>query len=85
MKTLYFSATGNNLYIAKKLGGELLSIPQLIKNNEYEIEDDVVGIVFPVFYANSPNIVREFLKKQILKRIISLLLHLMDQMEIKMH
>ena len=67
MKTLYFSATGNNLYIAKKLGGELLSIPQLIKNNEYEIEDDVVGIVFPVFYANSPNIVREFLKKANIK------------------
>ena len=67
MKTLYFSATVNNLYIAKKLGGELLSIPQLIKNNEYEIEDDVVGIVFPVFYANSPNIVREFLKKANIK------------------
>lgn len=60
---MYFSATGNNLYIAKKLGGTLLSIPQLIKNGEYDIEDDVVGIVFPVFYANSPRIVREFLKK----------------------
>ena len=63
MKVLYFSATGNNLYIAKKLGGELLSIPQLVKNGEYDIEDDVVGIVFPVFYANSPKMSREFLKK----------------------
>lgn len=63
MKIMYFSATGNNLYIAEKLGGNLLSIPQLIKNEEYDIEDDAVGIVFLVFYANSPRIVREFLKK----------------------
>ncbi len=51
MKILYFTSTGNNLYIAKQIGGELLSIPQLVKDNIYDIEDDCVGIVFPVFYA----------------------------------
>lgn len=63
MKILYFTSTGNNLYIAKKLGGELLSIPQLIKNNRFDIEDEVIGIIFPVFYANAPKIVREFIEK----------------------
>ena len=63
MKILYFTSTGNNLYISKQIGGELISIPQLVKNNEYEIESDAVGIVFPVFYATSPKILREFIKK----------------------
>lgn len=47
MKILYFTATGNSLAVAKKLGGELISIPQAIKNNQYEIKDDVIGFVFP--------------------------------------
>ena len=63
MKILYFTSTGNNMYISKKLGGELLSIPQLIKNNRFDIEDESIGIIFPVFYANAPKIVREFIEK----------------------
>ena len=67
MKLLYYTTTGNNLYIAKQLGGELLSIPQLIKNEEFDIEDDVVGIIFPVFFATSPKTLREFLQKADIK------------------
>ena len=63
MKILYYTSTGNNLFIAKQLGGELLSIPQLVKDNIYEIKDDSVGIVFPVFFATSPKTLREFVKK----------------------
>jgi len=63
MKILYFTSTGNNLYISKKLGGELLSIPQLMKNSEFDISGDIVGIVFPVYYATSPKMIRKFLKK----------------------
>ena len=63
MKTLYYTSTGNNLYIAKQLGGELISIPQLMKSNELDIEDDAVGIIFPVFYATSPKMLREFVEK----------------------
>lgn len=67
MKILYFTSTGNNLYIAKSLGGELLSIPQLVKNNEYDIEDECVGIIFPVYYTTSPKILRQFIKKANIK------------------
>lgn len=63
MKILYFTSTGNNLYIAQNLGGELLSIPQLVNDNVFDIEDDAVGIVFPVYYATSPKMLREYLKK----------------------
>lgn len=45
------------------MGGELLSIPQLMKNNEFCIEDDIVGIVFPVFFATSPITLREFVER----------------------
>jgi len=67
MKILYYTTTGNNLYIACRLGGELLSIPQLVKNEIYDIEDDIVGIVFPVFFATSPKTIREFLQKVTIK------------------
>ena len=63
MKTLYYTSTGNNLYIAKQIGGELLSIPQLMKNEVFDIEDDAVGIIFPVFFATSPKTLREFIQK----------------------
>ena len=63
MKILYFTSTGNNLYISKKLCGELFSIPQLMKNNDFNVEDDVVGIVFPVYFATSPKMIRKFLEK----------------------
>ena len=63
MKILYYTTTGNNLYIAKQFEAELLSIPQLMKNNDLDIEDDCVGIVFPVFFATSLKTLREFLEK----------------------
>jgi len=63
MKTLFFSATGNSLYVAKKLAGEITSIPQLDRAGIYEIEDDVIGIVSPVYSLNLPLLVRRYLKK----------------------
>lgn len=63
MKVLYYTSTGNNLYISKQLGGELLSIPQLMKDECFDIEDDVVGIVFPCYFATSPKTIREFVSK----------------------
>ena len=67
MKILYYTSTGNNLFIAKQLGGDLISIPQLVKNNEFDIEDDAVGIIFPVFFATSPKTLREFVEKANIK------------------
>ena len=67
MKILYFTATGNNLYIAKRIGGELLSIPKMLKENCYEFEDDEIGMIFPVFHGGVPRIVENFLSKAKLK------------------
>jgi len=67
LKILYFTATGNNLYIAKRIGGELLSIPKMVKENRYEFEDDKIGIVFPVFHGGVPRLVENFLNKTSLK------------------
>ncbi len=63
MKILYFTATGNSLYAARQIGGEQLSIPQIIKEGNYEVKDDAVGIVFPVYCGNIPKMVRRFLAK----------------------
>lgn len=63
MKTLYFTATGNSLYIAKSIGGELLSIPQMIKEGTYEFTDEKIGIVFPLHAWGVPSYIVEFLKK----------------------
>lgn len=63
MKILYFTGTGNCLSVAKRFDAELASIPQMIKNNIYEIEDDVIGIVYPVYAISIPNIVRKYLSK----------------------
>ncbi|CAG4707272.1 Uncharacterised protein (plasmid) [Enterococcus faecalis] len=43
MTILYFTATGNSLYVAKRLGGKLISIPQMIKENKYEFSDERIG------------------------------------------
>ena len=67
MSILYFTATGNSLAAAKKLGGELVSIPQSIKNGQYEYTDDVIGFVFPTYCCYPPKIVRDFLTKVKLK------------------
>jgi ferredoxin len=63
MKTCYFTATGNSLYVAKQIEGELLSIPQLMKEGQLVLSDDAVGIVCPVYGGEMPKMVRKFLKK----------------------
>lgn len=63
MKILYFTATGNSLYIAKSIGGEIYSIPQMVKEGRYEFTDDKIGLVFPLHsWSVTPYIV-DFLKK----------------------
>jgi len=63
MKTFYFTATGNNLYVAKRFGGTNYSIPQLLKENQFEFEDEKIGIIFPIYSGSVPKIVEEFLNK----------------------
>jgi ferredoxin len=67
MKILYFTASGNSLYIAKSIaeamGGELLSIPQMIKEGTYNFTDDKIGIVFPLHAWGVPSYLVDYLKK----------------------
>ncbi len=67
MTILYFTSTGNSLHVAKEIGGTLLSIPQMIKENRYDFEDDVVGVIFPVYSFRVPKIVLDFLQKANIK------------------
>ena len=67
MIILYFTATGNSLAVAKKLGGTLVSMPQAMKTEQYNYEDDVIGFVFPTYCCYPPKIVRDFLVKAKLK------------------
>ncbi|MCX6092130.1 MAG: EFR1 family ferrodoxin [Candidatus Bipolaricaulota bacterium] len=66
-KVYYFSGTGNSLVLAKlvaeRLGGDLIPIASVIDREKIEPVANVVGIVFPVYYADLPNIVRRFAEK----------------------
>jgi ferredoxin len=63
MKVLYFTATGNSLHIAKEIGGEQLSIPQMIKEGRYEFTDEKIGMVFPLYGWGVPSYVVDFLRR----------------------
>lgn len=63
MKIFYFTATGNSLYVAKRIGGELYSIPQMLKAGENEFEDEVIGFVFPCYASGVPRMVVDFIQK----------------------
>ena len=63
MTIFYFTATGNSLYIAKRLGGKLISISQALKSEMTTYADDAVGIVYPCHVAGVPRIVKRFIDK----------------------
>ena len=63
MKIFYFTGTGNSLYVAQQLGGELLSIPQVMKDDRIEIQDEAVGIVCPIYAGDMPKMVHHFLER----------------------
>lgn len=64
---LYFSATGNNKYLAEKIaletGERPVSIVDCIKNKQYEFQDEeIIGIVTPTYFWRLPRIVATFLE-----------------------
>ena len=63
MTILYFTATGNGLYLSKRIGGKLVSIPKAIKEGIYNFKDDKIGIIFPVYGWAVPQYIRDFLKR----------------------
>lgn len=67
---LFFTGTGNCLYVARELAGEkmeTLSIPQLMKKEQFEIEADEIGLVYPIYGHMPPYMVRQFIQKAKLK------------------
>lgn len=63
MTIFYFTSTGNCLYAAKRIGGSLYSIPQLIKTKQFNFKDDAIGLIFPCYGFGMPDMVRRFLKQ----------------------
>lgn len=68
MKIYYFTATGNSLYVAKKIKNgvedcELISIPDALKNKEFNIKDSVIGFVYPIHSGSLPIVVEDFISK----------------------
>ena len=61
MKVFYFTGTGNSLAVAKRIGGELISIAQAKNEATKEYKDDVVGFVFPTYGCTVPKIVERFM------------------------
>lgn len=65
---LYFSATGNNKYIAETIAhtlhDECKSIVDCIRDNQYTFKDeDVLGVIVPTYFWSLPHIVTEYLDK----------------------
>lgn len=63
----YFTGTGNSYVIASKIAakaaGRLVPIASLLGNDEIEVDADCIGLVFPVYYGDLPNIVARFVPK----------------------
>lgn len=64
-KLFYFSGTGNSLAatreIAEKIGTN--NICNIVDSNETEVNEDVIGFIFPVYFQDIPEIVKDFINK----------------------
>ncbi|MDA3851136.1 MAG: EFR1 family ferrodoxin [Spirochaetaceae bacterium] len=67
MKIFYLTSTGNSLFVARQLGTELYSIPQVLKEGIKKIEADEIGIVYPCYGVGTPQQVLKFLDQVKLK------------------
>lgn len=68
----YFSATGNSRHASEMVlrdDEKLVSISEAVKNNElnFNIDDNTLGFVFPVYYYGIPQIVADFIEKSQIK------------------
>lgn len=68
MKVLYFTSTGNSLYVARQFTESPISIVGLLKEGNFEVEDaEAIGVVIPDHVSGVPQPVREYLQKATLK------------------
>ncbi|MDU5105547.1 EFR1 family ferrodoxin [Clostridium sp.] len=68
MRIYYFTSTGNSLYVAKKIkesveNCELISIPKALKEEDFNVEDNVIGFVYPIHCGSLPIVVEDFISK----------------------
>ncbi|OPX62853.1 MULTISPECIES: EFR1 family ferrodoxin [unclassified Methanoregula] len=70
MKTViyYFTGTGNTLAIVRDLAAELgdselVPVPEMMRRQEIACDADAVGIAFPVYFLDLPEIVEGFVRK----------------------
>lgn len=63
----YFSGTGNSYAIAKGiaegLSGQLAPMASLLNERDIHADTECLGLVFPIYYANAPNIVRQMIPR----------------------
>ena len=63
MATIFcFSATGNSLYVAKRISKELSCEVISMTSPITECSDSVIGFVFPTFFLGLPTLVENFIK-----------------------
>lgn len=68
MKVIYcFSGTGNSLYVANTIAKEMDAEVRPMYLDEKEINADVIGFVFPVYFWNLPNQVEQFITQLTIK------------------
>ena len=64
---LYFSATGNSKYVAKRIADatddEIVSIPKCMDEGQFDFEDETIGVVAPTYFWCCPSIIDEFLDR----------------------
>lgn len=64
MKVIYFTSTGNCLWVARHFTDNPVSIVQLAHSEEYEIADDeAIGIIVPDHVCDIPKPVRKYLER----------------------
>ncbi len=69
LKLYYFTGTGNSLAIARNIGkefahAELIFMPKLMcEDEEIVVTGDIIGFVFPVYFARPPAFIMEFIQK----------------------
>ncbi len=71
-KIFYFTGTGNSLVAARDIASklddtELVSIPTLINETNIKADENIVGLVFPVYIWGIPKMVVKFVEKLELK------------------
>lgn len=64
-KLFYFSGTGNSLAATREIGEKIgtNNICNIVDSNETEVNEDVIGFIFPVYFQDIPEIVKDFINK----------------------